>query len=145
MTLDWCQNCVSIQYQIDWFWWNVVYADLGENVSFSVKLVVYRVLFPGSCQIHVPSTEFRLLMAKSCSSLMSGNKWGLLPIVHTSFFQYLQNKANGVMQIVPWNLKVLYAFYGTSYYTWASSWQNVASGVSDQARHKPACAATEAS
>ena len=28
---------------------------------------------------------------------------------------------------------------------WATTWQNVSSGVSDQARHKPACAATEAS
>ena len=30
-------------------------------------------------------------------------------------------------------------------YTWASSWKNVSSGISDQARHKPACAATETS
>ena len=29
--------------------------------------------------------------------------------------------------------------------TWATTQQNVSSGVSDQARHKPACAATEAS
>ena len=29
--------------------------------------------------------------------------------------------------------------------TTASSWENVSSGVSDQARHKPACAATETS
>ena len=28
---------------------------------------------------------------------------------------------------------------------WAIPWENVSSGVSDQARHKPACAATEAS
>ena len=28
---------------------------------------------------------------------------------------------------------------------WALSWQNVSSGVSNQTRHKPACAATEAS
>ena len=28
---------------------------------------------------------------------------------------------------------------------WATPWENVSSGVSDQARHKPACAATEAS
>ena len=28
---------------------------------------------------------------------------------------------------------------------WATARQNVSSGVSDQARHKPACAATEAS
>ena len=31
------------------------------------------------------------------------------------------------------------------YYIWATTRQNVSSGVSDQARHKPACAATEAS
>ena len=31
------------------------------------------------------------------------------------------------------------------YYKWATTRQNVSSGVSDQARHKPACAATEAS
>ena len=31
------------------------------------------------------------------------------------------------------------------YYNWALSRQNVSSGLSDQARHKPACAATEAS
>ena len=30
-------------------------------------------------------------------------------------------------------------------YIWATTRQNVSSGVSDQARHKPACAATEAS
>ena len=29
--------------------------------------------------------------------------------------------------------------------TWARTRQNVSSGVSDQARHKPACAATETS
>ena len=28
---------------------------------------------------------------------------------------------------------------------WATPWENVYSGVSDQARHKPACTATEAS
>ena len=28
---------------------------------------------------------------------------------------------------------------------WAMTWQNLSSGASDQARHKPACAATEAS
>ena len=27
----------------------------------------------------------------------------------------------------------------------ATTWQNMSSGVSDQARHKPACAAAEAS
>ena len=30
-------------------------------------------------------------------------------------------------------------------YIWAMTRQNVSSGVSDQTRHKPACAATEAS
>ena len=30
-------------------------------------------------------------------------------------------------------------------YIWAMTWQNVSSGVTDQARHKPACAATEIS
>ena len=30
-------------------------------------------------------------------------------------------------------------------HNWATTRQNVSSGVSDQARHKPACAATEAS
>ena len=33
----------------------------------------------------------------------------------------------------------LFLFYA---YTWASSRQNVSSGVSNQARHKPACSAT---
>ena len=28
---------------------------------------------------------------------------------------------------------------------WATTWQNMSSGVTDQARHKPACPATEAS
>ena len=32
-----------------------------------------------------------------------------------------------------------------SFCNWATTWQNVSSEVSDQARHKPACAATEAS
>ena len=30
-------------------------------------------------------------------------------------------------------------------YIWATPWENVSLGVSDQARHKPACTATEAS
>ena len=30
-------------------------------------------------------------------------------------------------------------------YIWATTQQNVSSGVSDQATHEPACAATEAS
>ena len=33
----------------------------------------------------------------------------------------------------------------TIYVIWATTRQNVSSGVSNQARHKPACAATEAS
>ena len=32
-----------------------------------------------------------------------------------------------------------------SNYTWATTWQNVSLGVSNQARHKAACAATDAS
>ena len=31
------------------------------------------------------------------------------------------------------------------YFIWAMTWQNMSSGVSDQAKHKPACTATEAS
>ena len=34
--------------------------------------------------------------------------------------------------------------YWFIYYLWATTRQNVSSGVSDQARHKPACTATEA-
>ena len=33
----------------------------------------------------------------------------------------------------------------TNSYKWATTWQNLSSGVFDQARHKPACTATEAS
>ena len=33
----------------------------------------------------------------------------------------------------------------TSNCMWATTWQTVSSGISDQARHKPACAATETS
>ena len=33
----------------------------------------------------------------------------------------------------------------SSIYKWASSWENVSSGVSDQVRLKPACSAIEAS
>ena len=34
--------------------------------------------------------------------------------------------------------------YKIQIYIWATTQQNLSSGVSDQARHKPACAATEA-
>ena len=40
---------------------------------------------------------------------------------------------------------VLYRRMSYGYYIWATTRQNVSSGVSDQARHRPACAATEAS
>ena len=53
--------------------------------------------------------------------------------------------------ITLWNVNELWLITMTDVekeclaYKWASSWEYVSSGVSDQARHKPACAATEAS
>ena len=51
MALDWCQNYVSIHYlenklmDFDEILCMLYYKpDLDENVSFSVKLIVYRVL-----------------------------------------------------------------------------------------------------
>ena len=41
--------------------------------------------------------------------------------------------------------KLLSLLSQTLHYNWATTRQNVSSGVSDQARHKPACTATEAS
>ena len=52
----------------------------------------------------------------------------------SSFFLRRENKYLYTWSDCPWYFSV-----------WAMTQQNVSSGVSDQARHKPACAATEAS
>ena len=52
------------------------------------------------------------------------------------------------LPIYSFNTLIIPIFWGCSYnqfyYNWATTRQNMSSGVSDQARHKPACAATEA-
>ena len=62
MALDWYQNFVSIIYfeiklmDFDEILWMQYYLpDLDDKVSYSVKLIIYRVLSPDRCQNDVPA------------------------------------------------------------------------------------------
>ena len=69
MALDWCQNLVSIQYlenklmHFDEIFCMQYYKpDLGENVSYSVKMIIYSIFVPWQ-------------MSKSCSNVQSFVPW----------------------------------------------------------------------
>ena len=81
MALDLCQNFDSIQntenklmdfddiLRMQYYW-----PDLGENESYSVKLIIYRNLSP-DVKIMFKSTKLCPLMSKSGSNLLSYVPW----------------------------------------------------------------------
>ena len=96
MALDWCQNFVSIQYlenklmDFDEILCMQYYKpDLGENVSYSVKLVIYRVLSPDSWQNHVP---VYWILSPDVKIIFQPNVWKqmvIVPTVHILFVNCL--------------------------------------------------------
>ena len=80
------------------------------------------------------------LVRNSRRHVLSCRGSGIMKIIVTSMQhgQFLQGFA-WRSELLVWDIQCF------DKWMWATTWQNVSSGVSDQARHKPACAATEAS